>query len=630
MESRNVLIMIVALLLVIVGLFLVVNLIGFSGDSEDNEPALRMIFSVEEEVDNNLRLVSGSSNIRNIFDDFVVNNHDITGSDSNNGGGRGVDANNEDGDGDDSNGHDGDNGDGDEGDDSDNEAPIITNIVTDPAFPVDEDGTGQDITIDFDSNEFPLDVTFELENSNNDIINVQGYNDVEESDLPLVYIVPANLDEGEYDLYGTFEDNEGNGVRIFIGVIIVEYPPVIACNVDTDCGVDGFSGALFCFNSGVGQNHVDHSCQNAGTSASFCTTFFTTHLVEACGVGESCNDSDAMCYLDSVDEDGDGFDNLTPGDVNDDGNDLDCDDNDSSVYPGAYEICDGKDNDCDGLIDEGADDSCSGDGMCVAGQCVAPVCSSDSDCGSDGFIGSNFCSADDIVRDYQTFTCNNPGTIGSSCIATITTEEVASCGAGTGCSGGQCFAVACNVDLDCGFNDFVGGAFCSAEGVSQDYQTFTCSNPGTVASSCTSSTEAQLIEQCSAGHECDSGSCEPICVPLPQVLDIPYTEDRIFLQDQNAIDWNVNTCFDYFYPGTNYCRGLALKYHDGGASATKLCNMKGYANGAITSSGTWSSPGDNTIAYWDGSVWRTQNGNAGGNRHIDTIRCSNPINQCVA
>jgi hypothetical protein len=49
------------------------------------------------------------------------------------------------------------------------------------------------------------------------------------------------------------------------------------------------------------------------------------------------------CAASQLDDDGDGF---TP----DSG---DCDDTDANTYPGATEILDGKDNDCDGEIDEG-------------------------------------------------------------------------------------------------------------------------------------------------------------------------------------------------------------------------------------------------------------------------------------
>ena len=63
-------------------------------------------------------------------------------------------------------------------------------------------------------------------------------------------------------------------------------------------------------------------------------------------------DSDADADGDSddtsarVDADGDGYDTST-----------DCDDNDASIFPGAPEVCDGMDNDCNGTPDDSAVDA---------------------------------------------------------------------------------------------------------------------------------------------------------------------------------------------------------------------------------------------------------------------------------
>jgi hypothetical protein len=65
-----------------------------------------------------------------------------------------------------------------------------------------------------------------------------------------------------------------------------------------------------------------------------------------------------------ADQDGDGF--VAP---------EDCDDADAAVNPAAAEACDQVDNDCDNQVDEGCGGPCLADSDCAAGQaCVAGAC----------------------------------------------------------------------------------------------------------------------------------------------------------------------------------------------------------------------------------------------------------------
>ncbi|MCX6720967.1 MAG: hypothetical protein NTW11_04140, partial [Candidatus Staskawiczbacteria bacterium] len=140
-------------------------------------------------------------------------------------------------------------------------------------------------------------------------------------------------------------------------------------------------------------------------------------------------------------------------------------------------------------------------------------CSTNSQCGTSGVVGSPYCQGGNVYNNYKTYTCNNAGTANSYCSDSTASQLQTTCSGTQICANGSCTnqTINCSTNSQCGTSGVVGSPYCQGGNVYNNYKTYTCNNAGTANSYCSDSTASQLQTTCSGTQICANGSCTNSC-----------------------------------------------------------------------------------------------------------------------
>lgn len=352
--------------------------------------------------------------------------------------------------------------------------------------------------------------------------------------------------------------------------------PIIACSTNSDCGVNAWLNKNYCNSNNIWDALRTYTCTNPGAQNAICSSNDVNQLRTSCSLGQICNNATCVTPVCSNNAQCDDSNNLTvdvcvnPGTITSvcTHNPIVCSTNVQCGTNGIIgKVCTGNylydiqrtftcnnagasNSYCSSMDANSYNQTCTYG--CLSGACIdAPIvcstnlecndnnaltvdtcvnpgtvlsacthtpgvinCSTNSQCGTDAWIlGTNTCSGNNVLQNYRTYTCANPGTISSSCSYNDTTNLLkTTCTSPQICAYGGCSTPVCNFDSNCGTSGFLPEFNCSGNDLSQKYRTYTCSNPGTYLARCNYADSLIFKETCSGGLVCGYGSCDlPTC-----------------------------------------------------------------------------------------------------------------------